>query len=196
MLWIKAWILGCCEKSKMVISLVQQSFLNGMQGQRKQKFWNPAQMHVTWLGQGFTHGSRIEQEKLLAWQEYLCVLDDFTFFLSPTLEIFLWGIDKSMLGFSKQFVCIVFVFSNAGVCVTWCMIKLLIIKTLIQQKFSLYSKTLLNWATLGNKKRFKWAGLKLADRKRPKKWSKRILDLVGVTGDLSVNRAQVSRVLI
>ena len=75
-------------------------------------------MHVTWLGQGFTHGSRIEQEKLLAWQEYLCVLDDFTFLLSPTLEIFLWGIDKSMLGFSKQFVCIVFVFSNAGVCVT------------------------------------------------------------------------------
>lgn len=53
---------------------------------------------------------RIEQEKLLACQEYLCVLDDFTFFLSPTLEIFLWGIDKSMLGFSKQFVGIVFVF--------------------------------------------------------------------------------------
>lgn len=118
------------------------------------------------------------------------------FFLSPTLEIFLWGIDKSMLGFSKQFVYIVFVLSNAGVCVTWCMIKLLIIKTLIQQKFLLYSKTLLTWASLGNKKRFKWAGLKLADRKRPKKWSKRILDLVGVTGDLSINRAQVSRVLI
>lgn len=89
-----------------------------------------------------------------------------------------------------------FCLSNAGVCVTWCMIKLLITKTLIQQKFLLYSKTLLTWATLGNKKRFKWAGLKLADRKRPKKWSKRILDLVGVTGDLSVNRAQVSRVLI
>ena len=67
-------------------------------------------MHVTWLGQGFTHGSRIEQEKLLAWQEHLCVLDNFTFFLYLTLGIFLWGIDKSMLGFSKQFVCIDFVF--------------------------------------------------------------------------------------
>lgn len=196
MLWIKAWILGCCEKSKMVILLVQQSFLNGMQGQRKQKFWNPAQMHVTWLGQGFTHGSRIEQEKITCLAGIsLCSGWLYFFPISYLRNIFVGHRQINVRVFKT--VCVhCFCFSNAGVCVTWCMIKLLITKTLIQQKFLLYSKTLLTWATLGNKKRFKWAGLKLADRKRPKKWNKRILDLVGVTGDLSVNRAQVSRVLI
>lgn len=102
----------------MVISLVQQSFFNGMQGQRKQKFSNPAQMHVTWLGQGFTHGSRIEQEKLLAWQEYLCVLDDFTFFLSPTLEIIFVGHRQINVRVFKTVCVHRFCFSNAGVCVT------------------------------------------------------------------------------
>lgn len=47
---------------------------------------------------------------------------------------------------------------------------------------------MLIWVILGNKKRFKWVGFKLVDRKRLKKWSKRILDFVGVIGDLLVNR--------